>query len=181
MFEYANSVSELAQFIIKNYCRNFNFAVDATLGNGHDTDFLSTLFSKVYSFDIQKCAIDNYKKSNKNNVKLINDSHEYIDKYIEEKIDCFIYNLGYLPGGDKSITTKANSTLNSIIKATKIINNNGIIAICMYVGHQEGEKEKNCILNFVQELSKKNFNVTLHKYINRTNNPPMLLIIEKNS
>lgn len=179
MFNYANSVSELAHNIIKEYCVNFNTAIDATLGNGYDTDFLSSIFSKVYSFDIQKIATENYSEKCSENVTIINDSHENIDKYVSEKVDCIMYNLGYLPGGDKNITTKADTTLKSLCTALDILSSNGIIAICMYLGHEEGKNEKEKILNFVENLSKKDFSVVMHSYINRSNNPPILLLIEK--
>ena len=68
MFRYVSDVNELSHHIIKNFCYKFNVAVDATLGNGYDTDFLSEHFSKVYSFDIQKCAIKSYENKNINNV-----------------------------------------------------------------------------------------------------------------
>ncbi|WP_035290351.1 class I SAM-dependent methyltransferase [Clostridium sp. KNHs214] len=179
MFKYGNNISQLAQDIIKNYCSNFNVAVDATLGNGHDTDFLSSIFHKVYSFDIQDCVVENYKNRGLNNVMTIKSSHEYIHKYVKENVDCVMYNLGYLPGGDKSITTKASSTLDSIISSLKLLNCGGIITLCIYWGHQEGKEEKESILNFVEKLSKKEFSVIMHSYLNRSNDPPILLVIEK--
>lgn len=179
MFNYGNSISKLAQDIIKNYCSNFKVAIDATLGNGHDTDFLSSIFNKVYSFDIQKCAVENYKSRENHNVIAINSSHAHIDKYVQENVDCVMYNLGYLPGGDKSITTKVDSTLESLEFSLKLLNSGGIITLCIYWGHQEGKKEKESILNFVEKLSKKDFSVMMHSYLNRSNEPPILLIIEK--
>ena len=35
-------------------------AIDGTLGNGYDTDFLCKRFEKVYSFDVQEEACLNY-------------------------------------------------------------------------------------------------------------------------
>lgn len=179
MFKYCNTISELSHDIVKKYCTNFNVAVDATLGNGYDTDFLSSLFLKVYSFDIQNIAIENYKNNKKNNVILINSSHSNINNYVKERPDCIIFNLGYLPGGDKNVTTMASSTIESLKTSLKILNNGGIIIVCIYTGHKEGKKEEECILNFVQNLSKKEFSTVLHTYVNRQNNPPKLLVIEK--
>jgi hypothetical protein len=178
MFRYVGEVSILAQKIIKNYMVNFNYAVDATLGNGHDTDFLSNNFKQVYSFDIQKTAVENYISKSKENVKVILDSHEFLDKYIYLKVDCIMYNLGYLPGGDKSITTRSESTIKSLGKAVKLLNENGIVTICMYNGHNEGKKERNIILDFTKLLPKNEFGVMIHSIINRIG-APELIVIEK--
>lgn len=179
MFRYVSDVSELSHHIVKNFCYKFDTAVDATLGNGYDTDFLSKHFSKVYSFDIQECAVKAYESKNIDNVVLINDSHEKFDKYINEKIDCIMYNLGFLPGGDKSVTTRYGSTLASLKSSLEIIDKGAIITIALYRGHDEGKKEESAVLNFAQNLPKDKYGVMLHSFINRNNNAPFLIIIEK--
>ena len=179
MFKYVSGVTELSHDIIEKYVLNKNIAVDCTLGNGHDTDFLYPLFNKVYAFEIQKDPAENYLKKNIENVEVINDGHENINKYIEDQVDCFMYNLGYLPGGDKEITTKVSTTLESIKIATSILSEGGIITIAIYSGHNEGMDEKTCILEYVKSLPKNKYGVMLHQFINRNNEPPCLLVIEK--
>lgn len=180
MYKYVGDISNIAHDIIKNNCLEYEVAIDATLGNGYDSDFLSTFFKKVICFEIQETAIDYYNKHKKENVTIISDSHENISLYIKNKVDCVLYNLGYLPGGDKSITTKAETTIKSIEEALGLLKFGGIISISMYVGHEEGEKEKDLILEFARKLPKKEYGVMLHTFVNRNNNAPMLLIIEKN-
>ncbi|MFL0268314.1 tRNA (mnm(5)s(2)U34)-methyltransferase [Candidatus Clostridium radicumherbarum] len=180
MYRYVGDLSNLAHNIIKNYCSEFAIAVDATLGNGYDTDFLSTIFNQVFCFEIQKSAAESYGARKKENVTIINDSHENILTYIDVEVDCVIYNLGYLPGGDKNITTKADATIESLKQALKILRPGGIISISIYIGHKEGEKERDKIMQFVNELPKNEFGAMLHTFINRNNKAPMLLIIEKN-
>jgi len=179
MFRYVSDVNELSHYIIKNFSCKFDIAVDATLGNGYDTDFLSNNFLKVYSFDIQKCAIDTYKNKNVNNVILINDSHEDFSKYITKKVNCIMYNLGFLPGGDKNITTKCQSTMMSLESSLNILDKGGLITIALYRGHEEGKKEETAIVNFVQNLPKEKYGVMLHSFINRNNAAPFLIVIEK--
>lgn len=179
MFRYVTDVSEIAQNIIKNYCPNFMVAVDATLGNGHDTDFLSALFNKVYSFDIQEQCILNYERKNKENVILIEDSHENISEYVKERVDCIMFNLGFLPGGDKTITTNYQSTITSLQKSLQLLSSNGIITIALYPGHEAGMMEKVHVLDFIRELPKSVYAVMHHTFVNRHNNPPELLLIEK--
>lgn len=182
MFKYVNDISNISHFIIKNYCSSFNVAIDCTLGNGYDTDFLRDNFKKVYAFDIQKEAVDQYKSKNINleNVFLINDSHEKINLFVEDKVDCIMYNLGFLPGGNKKITTKAYSTLESVKAGISLLNYGGIITVAIYTGHEEGKKEEIVLLDYLTNLPKKDYGVLLHTFLNRENNPPLLAIIEKN-
>ncbi|WP_066873730.1 tRNA (mnm(5)s(2)U34)-methyltransferase [Clostridium mediterraneense] len=183
MFNYINSFNNIVHSIIENNIKNKNIAIDATLGNGYDTDFLKDRFSKVYSFDIQEKAVNSYKKKSIYNVEVILDSHEYFNKYISNdiKIDCIVYNLGYLPGSDKSITTKRESTIKSIEIALELLNPNGLILIAMYPGHEEGLREKEEILKLAKKLNTREYGVLYQEFINRPNNPPCLIIIEKNN
>lgn len=181
MFRYVGDISDLAHDIIKNYCLNFNTALDGTLGNGKDTDFLSHIFKKVYAFDIQKQCIDNFKSDfNNDNVTLINDSHENIHKYIIESLDAGIFNLGFLPGGDKKITTTGDSTINAINSTLKLLKKGGILAISSYVGHEAGKIEYEMVKNFSLSLDNHNYGVMEHYFLNRSPLAPKLIIIEKN-
>lgn len=179
MFNYVSDISELSHYIIKNFLKTKNIAIDATLGNGHDTDFLSNEFSLVYSFDIQKIACDKYKAKAKSNTIIICDSHHKLNEYINSKVDCIMYNLGFLPGASKDITTLHETSLLSIKAGLNLLNDNGIMSICIYTGHDEGKKEKTCILKFLEDLPKNEFGVMIHKYLNRSKTAPMLVIIEK--
>ena len=64
MFKYVGNISDLSHHIIKDFVSNKEIAIDATLGNGYDSDFLSEIFTKVYSFDIQEDACNRYKSKN---------------------------------------------------------------------------------------------------------------------
>ena len=181
MYKYVNSISDISHFIIDSYLENKTVAIDATLGNGHDTDYLSGKFQKVYAFDIQKGPCEIYINKAKDNVKVINDSHHKLNEYVKEPVDCIIYNLGYLPGGDKNITTNYETSLLSIKIGLQLLNYGGIMAICIYKGHNEGKREEACILSYVKNLPKNEFGVMNHSYLNRNINAPSLIIIEKNN
>lgn len=178
MFKYVSDVSLLSHSIIKEYIEDKIVAVDATLGNGYDCDFLSSCFEKVFAFEIQKDACEKYIDKN-NNVIIINDSHHKIDEYVKEEINCVCYNLGYLPGGDKDITTVAETSLKSIQIALELLAPNGLMSIAIYRGHNEGKEEENCILKYLRELPKNKFGVMLHECINRSSTAPLLVIVEK--
>lgn len=180
MFKYVNDISELSHDIIEKYCGKFDTAIDATLGNGHDCDFLKKIFKKVYAFDIQENSINQYKdKSANRNVICICDCHSKIDNYITENIDCAIYNLGYLPGGDKNLTTTYETTLKSLEISLEKLNKGGIISIAIYHGHDAGAIEKDFILSFLKKLNNKIYGVMTHNFYNRSEKAPILAIIEK--
>lgn len=180
MFKYVSDISDLSHSIIKNNLEKRVVAIDATLGNGYDTDFLYENFEKVYSFDIQEEACLNYKHKEKNNVHIVNDSHHKFKEYVlEDKVNCIMYNLGFLPGGNKEITTIAETTMKSIENGLELLDNNGIMTIAVYRGHAEGKNEEHYIMQYVRKLPKNIYGVMLHEYLNRANAAPLLIVIEK--
>lgn len=179
MFKYVADISVIAHNIIEDFLEEKVVAIDGTLGNGHDTDFLAKNFKKVYAFDIQEEPCKKYKEKGIENVQVIHDSHDKFNEYINEGVNCIMYNLGFLPGGDKEITTQHETSLKSIQDGLEILMPGGIMAICIYRGHNEGKKEETCILEYLQSLNKARYGVMLHSYLNRTNNPPLLVIVEK--
>ena len=147
---------EYSHELIKKIANKSKIAIDATLGNGHDSLYLSNLFNRVYSFDIQDLAIKRSKErlSNITNVYIIQDSHENLDKYVTTKIDLALFNLGFLPGSDKKIATNSHSTILAINKAYNLLNDDGLIVIIGYSRHNGGKKE---IEEIEAYLSKNNY------------------------
>jgi Putative rRNA methylase len=178
---------ELLQLAIKEG----DIAVDATAGNGHDTLLLSKLVGEtghVFSFDIQEQAINNTRlkleeQELDHRVTLIHYGHEHIKDYVpldlHGKVTGAIFNLGYLPGGDKSIATLANTTIQAIEHLLEIMAQEGIIVIVIYHGHEQGAKEKNELLDYVTSLPQDLAHVLNYSFMNQKNNPPFIIAIEK--
>ena len=179
MFKYISNVNKLSHEIVRLYSPGFEVAVDCTLGNGYDADFLSEKFSIVYAFDIQNDAVERYAEKNRINVRAICDSHHMIDNYVQEKVDCIMYNLGYMPGTDKKITTLPETTIESINKGLSLLKDGGIMCIAIYSGHEEGKLEKEKLLEYSKKLPKKKYAVMLHSFCNRISEAPSLMVIEK--
>lgn len=179
MFKYVGDISDISHYIIEKFLENKEVAIDGTLGNGHDTDFLSINFNKVYTFDVQKEACESYVQKNVANVSVINESHHLFNEYINQEVDCIMYNLGFLPGGDKGITTMHETSLESIKIGLELLRSGGMMTICIYRGHNEGKKEESCILSYLENLNKSKFGVMTHSYLNRADNAPVLVVIEK--
>lgn len=180
---------KISKDIINKHVKKGSRVLDCTVGNGNDTLELAKIVGdtgKVYGFDIQKKALEITLELLKsegmdNRVELIEDSHENIDLYIKEDLDFIIYNLGYLPKGDKNIRTKSCSTLISLKKSLELLKSNGIILITSYVGHEGGMEEKDTIENLLSGLDQKRYNVIKYNFINQRNYPPILYGVEKSN
>ncbi len=157
--------------------------VDFTMGNGHDTAYLCSLVpdGKVYAFDIQKEAIENTRKllteKGYNNAELILDSHANIAKYVPS-FKCGMFNLGYRPGGDKSVTTLTESTLKAVTDGINLMQKGGVLVISVYPGHAEGEKEGRELYSLLSSYDKVYYSVIQYKMINSPTSP-FILAVEK--
>jgi len=162
--------------------------VDATCGNGFDALFLCKVAGSsgiVTAFDIQDQAIERTStllEANLDfkNYRIIKDSHELIDKYLTDKIDIALFNLGYLPFSDKEVTTTPEVTVNAIKNILSLLKDDGRVYITTYISHDSGKEIKE-ISNFLLNLNKKDYNVINMRIINKENAPPELFIIEKNA
>lgn len=186
-FKSIVNTGDLVKEIIENHVLQGHKVLDCTVGNGNDTLALSKAVGptgKVYGFDIQEVAIEStlklLKKNNSyNNVELFLDSHENIDIYISHRLNFIIYNLGYLPRGDKSIKTNSTSSALSIKKALELLECNGLLAVTVYVGHSGGMDEKDAIEEIFRRLNQKHFNVLKYEFINQINDPPVFYCVER--
>jgi hypothetical protein len=170
---------ECAHILWKQVVQPGDTLVDATCGNGHDTFFLSKLQpARLYAIDIQSTALEaTRKRLELSEVHLIQGCHSHFPKEIApETVKLIVYNLGYLPGGNKSITTCSNTSLESIQKALSLILPGGLISITCYPGHEEGAKEEELLLKFAAELDKELWCVTHQRWINRRKAPSLLLL-----
>lgn len=167
--------------VLEEVLTSQDIAIDMTMGAGNDTLVLAKLAKKVYAFDIQKEAFEKAKENLKefNNIEYILDSHDNVLNYVKENVKAVIFNLGYFPGGDKTITTKADTTLLAIEKVLSILDKKGVCAICLYPGHKEGKVESEKVLEYVKGLNQKEFEVLKYEFINQINEPPFLIAIEK--
>lgn len=177
-----------AHELMRKTLMNGDIAIDGTCGNGHDTLLLSELVGiqgKVFAFDIQEQAILQTKKLlsefNKTNVTVIHNGHEHVEDYIDSnaKIGGAIFNLGYLPRGDKQIVTKPETTIAAIDKITTQLKSGGVVATVVYHGHEGGEIEKNALLQHLSTYDQKQYSVLQYGFINQKNSPPFLLAIQK--
>ena len=172
-----------AHQLIQQHIHKDDIVFDMTMGNGLDTLFLSKLAKHVYAFDIQEKALKNtsslLEKNGILNVTLIQDSHEFASKHYDGELGVIVFNLGYLPGGDKSISTNPEKTIKAIDTALPLLKVGGIMCITVYPGHKFGKIESELLLKYVTTLHSGQFNVLTYSFINKKNSPYNILI-EKN-
>ena len=189
---------EMAHWMLKDIIKTNDVVVDATMGNGYDTQFLADLGANVYAFDVQEEALNATEKRlddagiknqifEKNlsklltepSVNLVLSGHEKLSEYVKEPIKAAIFNLGYLPKTDKSVVTKADTTLTALDALTNQLVVGGRIAIMIYYGHEGGMEEKNAVIKWTSSLPQKDWEVTSYAPLNQIHTPPILVLIEK--
>ena len=180
-------ITEFCHHFIRKHVAAGDICVDATAGNGNDTEFLCRLTGdegKVYAFDIQEEALKNTKErldQNDLQAELILDGHEKMASYVKEtgEVACIVFNFGYLPGGDHELATKADTSISAIETGLTLLRRGGLMSLCIYSGGDSGFDEKNAILDYLKTLDGKKFLVIVSDYYNRPNNPPMPVQIVK--
>lgn len=183
--KYDNAI-KLQKILLSNYLKKGMKAADMTMGNGEDTVFLLDCVGpegKVFALDIQEEALMNTRRRLgaplPQNCTLILDSHENCDKYIAgDELDLALFNLGYLPGGDKKITTEAKALITAVEKILRIIKHKGLVSIVVYKTH-DNAKEHAALCEYIRKLDQRYFNVLISSFVNQKNEPPEHMIIEK--
>lgn len=185
------SLVNTAHDLIRDILRPGDIAIDATVGNGHDTVFLAEQVGPsghVYGFDIQQAAIDStlnkFRHSKLSDcLTLTHASHADMDNkiptHVHSKIRVIMFNLGYLPGGDKSVITQTDSTLKALTIASRILAFKGIITLLAYPGHQGGDIETDQVRSWCKQLNTEQFKVSTIYSTEHKDTAPRLFVIRK--
>ena len=171
------SMVDLSHEFLKPVLHKQAICVDATLGQGKDTDFfLSQNVHKVYGFEIQRDVFESTKKRLGNQrTCFYNVGHEHMEEYIHEEVDAILFNFGYFPKGDPKITTQSSSSVSAVKQALHLLKVKGRMAFVMYP-HDMGKEEAIC----VEEFLKTQTTIQVQKVQNLlVDHCPYLLLIEK--
>ena len=154
-------------------------AVDFTMGNGHDTLWLARAVGPqghVDAFDVQSAAVENTRarlegEGMLSHCRLIHDSHDRVLSYVKEPFDAGVFNLGWLPGSDKSVTTSRRTTLPAVRDAVSLVAPGGLLLVAVYPGHAEGRAEGLELETYFSALSRFEFSVSCLKIVNSPDAP----------
>ena len=137
-------------------------AIDATVGNGYDSLFLGHRVGpkgKVIGFDVQKAALAGAREILKfvgsiSRVSLIHDSHTRVADYLPAgaAIDAAMFNLGYLPRGNRQIITRPDTTVQALRSVLEHLAEKGRVTLLVYRGHEGGVPEYEGVRQFLEDL-----------------------------
>lgn len=177
--------------LIADVLRPGHWAIDATVGNGHDTLRLAKLAGPtghVYGFDVQPSAIEAAERrltevGIADRATLFLDGHERMRERLtplgaEGRVRAAMFNLGYLPGGDREVTTRAETTLLGLEGAMRLITPGGLITVVLYPGHPRGPEETRAVMEWATALSPRRALVLRYEFLDPRKPPPVLLAIQ---
>ncbi|HIS57668.1 MAG: class I SAM-dependent methyltransferase [Lachnospiraceae bacterium] len=186
----------MRRFQISEWCRRFaeevvrpgDLCMDATAGTGQDTVFLARLVGErgmVLAYDIQEEALKQTRERLKREgletrVRLIRKSHAAMEEDAGEgEASCIMFNFGYLPGGDHTISTKPETSVMAVDAGLRILKPGGLMCLCIYSGKDTGYEEKRALLTHLKTLDQRQYLVIVSEYYNRKNDPPIPVLIYK--
>ncbi len=164
--------------------------VDATVGNGNDTVFLARRVGRagrILGFDVQKRAIVSARRKLRERglaerVLLQLEGHEKIGQRLNHlgwfRIKIAMFNLGYLPGSDKRIVTRGDTTLSALGPCSEALHPQGAISIIAYRGHRSGGEEYHAVWNWARKLDSSRYKVM--RYEGGSAIAPVFIWIERN-
>lgn len=174
-----------SHLLVEERLRPGDLVVDATAGNGHDTLFLARLVSPgghVFALDVQERALANTRELllgsgiTEDGFTLIHGGHETLSERLppsaKGRIQAVMFNLGYLPGSDKTLITETAKTMSAIPQSLEWLCPGGIMTVVVYPGHEGGAVEAKEVEKFASSLPPRTVEVQHIRPVNRTASPP---------
>lgn len=196
-FPLFQSHIDLAHSYWKQLIKHGDIVIDATCGNGHDTTELARILfendeyprGQLLAIDCQTEAIQAtqhrltsiFPGKIMDRISLLERCHSTFPESISiGSVALIVYNLGYLPGGNKALTSMSSTTLQSLQTALPLMKPGGCISITCYPGHEEGKHEEAVIKEFASTLSPSQWSCCHHTWLNRRQAPSLLVIQKAN-
>lgn len=149
----APRLTALAHEAVAEFLNEGSLVLDATAGNGHDTVFLAAccgLTGRVAAFDVQQRAVSATVAlvRNKGVGDRVDVHHASFNEFAERlppdwmgRISVVMLNLGYLPGGDRSLCTTSGETRKFLADIASWLAPRALISILAYRGQPGGLEE----------------------------------------
>lgn len=176
--------TELARHLVREVLRQGDLAIDATAGNGHDALFLAQCVGhhgRVLAFDVQAEAIAATRArlahaGSLQQACIHHASHEHMAEFASpDSTRAIMFNLGYLPGGDHSLTTTPAATLAALEAAATCLMPGGLLSIVCYPGHPGGDDEAASVENWLAARTSAGWRVAKYAMLGTQHPAPFLL------
>ena len=105
--------------------------------------------------------------------------HEHMAEVVQGPVDAVMFNLGWLPGGDKRITTHWETTRQAVEAALTLLRPGGLLTVCAYPGHAAGDEEREKLLSFFAALRPQEYNALHQKFLNAGLGAPECFLVQK--
>ena len=177
----------LSHLFIRRFVARGDRVIDATCGNGHDTLLLAELAGpngRVWAFDIQREALEATaarlaEAGHGDSVVLVHAGHETMAEHCRGPVKAAVFNLGYLPGGDRTVVTRPESTLAGLEQALALIAPGGVVIITLYPGHEGGQQEAALLEARLTQLPPAGFHAWRMGQMNVPATAPYVIMIQK--
>jgi hypothetical protein len=152
-------VTAFAQELVSRVLEPGGHAIDATVGNGRDTRFLASCVGhggRVDGFDIQEEALETARRNlaDAPQVHLHLLGHERIGEVVRGPVAAVMFNLGYLPSGDKRLVTRPETTVAALDAAFGLLCDGGVLTAVVYPGHEGGLAEAEAVAAWFARLER---------------------------
>ncbi|PSS05564.1 RRNA methylase [Actinidia chinensis var. chinensis] len=187
--------TEVAHSVWRRIIQKGDIVIDATCGNGYDTLEMVKMVSDkscgghVFAMDVQKVALENaaslldesLNSDERGLVELFANCHSKMEQVVPSGVPVRLvaFNLGYLPGGDKAIITRSETTLQALEAAKRLLSPGGLISIVAYVGHPGGRDEFEAVEAFASGLPVENWICCKLQMLNRPLAPVLVLLVKR--
>ena len=182
------SAVQLCHEFLTTHLAPGGFYLDATCGNGHDTEFLCRLAGpsgRVLGLDIQPAAV------HATNARLAAAGLDGIGRAILQDharlgevatpgtADCVLFNFGWLPGADHGVHSTAAGSIPALEAALTALKPRGVLAAVLYSGQVIGDGEKQAALDFFRALPLTRYTVLVCEFANWASTAPLPCFVLK--
>jgi len=192
-------IVEWSQKLACEVLRPGDLAVDLTAGKGRDTLALMRAVGRtgqVVSFDTQAAALEQTRAlleplgdvvntwsegqglSAGPGVTLVHACHSTLGRLLQRPARAIMANLGYLPGGDRTLVTHPETTLAALQQSIDLLAEGGRLAVTVYPAHPGGACEAQRVDDFFRVLPQKSWQVLSLRTAN-CDRAPRLLVAER--
>ncbi|MGN0667393.1 MAG: class I SAM-dependent methyltransferase [Huintestinicola sp.] len=182
------SALDISRQVIASHIHEGDICIDATAGRGNDTVFMAELAGEtghVIAFDIQEDAVNSTRElleahGYSHRADVLMEGHQNMKSYAEPgSVSCITFNLGWLPMGDHSIHTNADTSIEALSQSLELLKVGGLISLIVYYGRDTGFEEKSAVMDFVKSIDSRRFTVITAEFSNRPNCPPIPIFITR--